>query len=170
MQIANPARRFDYVLRDDRDSDAPTVFTLRRLTWEELAEVQACAAALADADAVKLAALTEPARRDGRDLTPEEVERVVAEVPDWHKALAPALRLHARACHYGLVAIAHLRDETGAPLELDPVKFIRAAAAHHITELGEEILRISRLTVDDRKNSAAPRVPGRRTARATTAR
>ena len=39
IRIINPASTVEYVLKSDRESDNPTVFVLRPLTWEQFGEV-----------------------------------------------------------------------------------------------------------------------------------
>ena len=77
---------------------------------------------------------------------------------------------YARALRYGLVEIRDLQDEHGEPMPLPVPDFIRGAPGSIIQELGQELMRISRLSETERKNFSAPREPGRAAATAASAR
>lgn len=151
MKIVHPKRRWEYVLAIDRESDAKTVFVLRRLTWEELNEVQAASPFTAE-QALAFDRLTAQARSEKRDPTPAEIEALNQAVPNWMRHVGGLVGMHAVACRYGLEEVRGLLDEKGNPLKVDSAEFIRIAPREAIAELGAEIFRISTLSEDEAKN------------------
>lgn len=151
MKIANPARRIEYILEADRGNEAQTVFTLRRLSWEEFADVQSSVPVTSQA-AVRIAQLTADARAEGRSMTPEELAVLTEEVPDWISVSTQMTRMHAAACRRGLDSIRGLLDHSGKPIEMSAEDFARWAPIEIVQELGNEILRLSTLTETDQKN------------------
>lgn len=158
MRLNNPARRFDYVLREDAGSPAPTRFVLRRLTWEEFGEFQAAAPYTMD-ETLRMAAIAERAVGEGRELTNEERAEIAAIAPLDIAKIVQLNQALARVVARGVVEIHGLLDEDGRPLALGVEQFVRAASAAHLQELADEIIRISRVPEADRKNSPAPPGP-----------
>lgn len=158
MRIANPSRRFDYVLEADRGSAEPTVFLLRRLNREALTK-STLGVPLGVSQIRALDELTEAARREKRELTAEELNSLEAAIPDWRSKVPAITQMHADICHQGIEAIRGLVDEDGKSLTMKPADFIRWAPAEIVQELGGEILRLSSLSEGERKNSPAPPGP-----------
>jgi len=170
FRIGNPAARFDYVLAADRSSGAPTVFVLRRLTWEQLAHVRDLAPFSSPAQVLDVMRITEAALKEGRAPNLEELAALDAAMPDWRSRGVQLQRMMARAVQAGVTEIRGLEDEKGAPLALAPAEFAASAPVEIVSELGGEILRISTLDEAEAKNSAAPPGPGPVAAPATPAR
>lgn len=151
MRFSNPARRWDYVLEIDRGDPTPTIFSLRRLTWEEHAQCNA-ASPLTAMQAMQLDAVLAPVREERRLPSREEIEQLVAIEPKWESLSAPLTRMHAKTCSFGLVEIRGLVDENGVPLSLTPAAFVEHAPAAMIQEVATEIIRLSTHGEDERKN------------------
>lgn len=161
MQIIAPTRRFEYVLEDDRNSQAQTVFLLRRLSWEELLSIQRAAGSSVSPHATgRLLELTAAARDEKRELSQQEIESLMREIPDWSRVAGDITDFNARIARAGVEKISGLIDEQGKPITMPPEEFIRWAPPEVVNELGGEILRLSQLSETERKNSPAPPEPG----------
>lgn len=169
MRINNPSKVFDYTLLADRESQSPTVFVLRRLTWEEIGEYQ-IASPLSLSDAMRAARIVAAAEEENRKLTDEEAAQIDAAFPDTPEHIVRITAAYAKILPYGILEIRNLQDESGAPITLEPKVFVKAAPGAVIRELGQELMRISRLPEAERKNSSAPRAPGRAAGTAASAR
>lgn len=169
MKINNPARTFDYVLQADREAQSPSVFVLRRLTWEELGEFQ-MASPVSMESAMPIARTVQAAQAAGRELTAQEVDQMNALVPNTAEFLKKITAAYVVALRFGLTEIRALQDEDGQPIELSVPTFLRAAPGEVIQELAQELMRLSRLPESERKNFSAPRAPGRAAATARSAR
>jgi hypothetical protein len=169
MKINNPSRRFEYILQSDREAQSPTVFCLRRLTWEELGDYQMASPVNLDR-AIEVARIAQAAQAQARELTSEEVERLSELVPNTTEFMKKITAAYVVALRFGLVEIRGLQDENNQPLELSVPDFLRAAPSAVIHELGQELMQMSRLAEVERKNSFAPRVPGRAAGAAASAR
>lgn len=159
MRLFNPARRFEYVLREDAGSERPTTFILRRLTWAELGEFAARSPYTLE-QSVAISRIVEAARAEGHPLGDEDNAAIEAIAPTTTELLAKLTHAFADVVREGVVEIRGLLDEHGNPLAMSPADFARAAPPAVIQELGNEILARSRLAEDDRKNSPAPPGPG----------
>jgi hypothetical protein len=144
--------QWEYVLLEDRDSAQPTVFTLRRLTWAQLQQVEE-RNPLGFMERAAVERARAAAQAEGREASTEEIGQLIAEFADPDEVLRGYTRMHARAVELGLVSVRGVLDVNGAPL--DPIageQFLPAAPEDVLRELGEEILRGSRLTEPFRKN------------------
>lgn len=147
LQIEKPGKRSEYILKADRESSAPTKFSLRALTWEEKAEVGELSPMTLD-EAVKINAITGPAAEEKRELTAEELERI-AQIAPMNKNTARQLtKQHAIAVRYGVVGVEGLLDTDGQPLLMTGAELARLAPGSVLMELGTEILRMSRYSED----------------------
>lgn len=147
LKIDKPGRSEEYTLKADRESSAPTVFEIRPLTWEEMAEVNEYAP-MTPEQAVKIAAIMAPARAEGRDMTSEEFARIDAIAPMDAAYTRRATKQAAIAVRYGLTGIRNLVDLKGEPTEMTAVEFARNAPGSVLRELGGRIVEISRLEDD----------------------
>ncbi len=151
QKVENPGRTVKYMLKDDRESDAPTHFILRPLTWEEHSEVVEDSP-FTPQQAIEISAVTETARSEKRELTAEEVARVNEIVPNNMAYLRRLTKQMALAVRYGVTKIENLQDFDGNPVKMGGAEFARYGSPEAIRELGDEILRISRLPEGAAKN------------------
>lgn len=151
MRVSNPTRRWEYVLECDRGDPNPTVFVLRRLTWEERDQCEA-ASPLTPMQAMRLEKVIAPVREDKRMPTDDEAELLQAIDPRWEKLGAQMTRMQATTVAFGLEAIRNVLDDAGAPMSMTPAEFIKHAQPAWIGELATEILRLSSLDQAERKN------------------
>lgn len=151
IRIINPASTVEYVLKSDRESDNPTVFVLRPLTWEQFGEVTRASPLPPEAwqEINRIATLAEA---DGRDLTEEEQARMKVLAPDGIDATMQLNRQFSVALEAGLVEIRGLLDQQGSAMACTPKEFARCAHPEMLGELAGEILNLSHLSGDDRKN------------------
>lgn len=151
VRVLNPEKTVDYILKSDRDSEAPTVFVLRPLTWEQAGEFMQ-AAPLTPQQAARIQAITSRAREEGRELTPDESEQINAIAPNGVELVLNTSRHYAVAIRHGLVEIRGLLDQTGAAMQVTPAEFARRGSPAMLEELANEILSMSVLSEDARKN------------------
>lgn len=152
LRLPSPSFACDYVLEEDRGSQQPTTFVLRRLTWQEATELQKHSPYTV-VQGIELAAIRNRCEAEGREMTPEERARhdeIVGE-PTAEKLAAVNEQL-AAAARMGIVKILGLVDERGEPAEVSPEVFVRHARVDWVAELGREVLRISDISGSERKN------------------
>ena len=142
LQIEKPGTNREYILNADRASSAPTKFQLCTLSWKERNEIGELAPLRFD-QAVKIAAITQEARAENRELSPEEIERIDAIAPMDAKSAGRMLHQHALAVRYGVTSIDGLLDGDGMPLKMSGADFSQHAPDEVLHELGAEIIRIS---------------------------
>lgn len=180
MRIVNPASRFEYVIEADRASEAKTVFVLRPLTWSErqdlvasapfspelieaLTEVrERCTKAKAALDAWCESEQREPGAEELAACMPnaDDTRLLNAIDPQWRAFELRQARWYGEICAQGIVGIRGLVDQDGNPLDTSVEKFCAVADVNVLVELGDEIMRISRLSEALRKNSLVPPTPG----------
>lgn len=152
LRIGSPASRKTYTLVEDRASTAPSVFTLRRLTNEELANVMALSP-LPLLVAMEISAINARAKAEERDLTPDEKDRIDAILPADMKYQTETMKQMRLAAVLGIVDIWGVTDETGAEIAVTPKQFVESCTRFDwINELGQAVLDFSTLKEDDRKN------------------
>ena len=144
LRIEKPGRREKYSLEADRESSQPTVFELRPLTWEEMAEVNEHAP-MTQEQAVKVAAIVAPTRAEKRDLSPDEIARIAEVAPMDAAYTRRSTKQAAIAVRYGVTGIRGLLDSDGNPQDMSSVEFAKSAPASVLRELGGQIIRLSRL-------------------------
>ena len=159
MKVCNPARRFDYIIEIDRQTDNPTIWVLRRLTWEELWEHQASAPFM-PGDSLRIAEIARAAKAEGRTLNEEEIQQVNAQLPADNEFSLKLRRWYVRALQSCLVEVRNLLDEDNRPVSLPIAEMLKLVPSAAIMELGGYLLQIS-MPEADSKNSVAPRAPGR---------
>lgn len=150
LSIDGPGSRSEYILKADRESSAPTRFSLRPLTWEEKAEVGEMAIMTLE-QAMQVHAITGAAEAEGRELTEEELARIAEIAPLDNSSSRRITKQHATAVRYGVVEIAGLIDRDGKPLKMTSAEFARFAPAPVLVELGTEILKRSQWSGDEIK-------------------
>ncbi|MBI1397022.1 MAG: hypothetical protein GC151_13680 [Betaproteobacteria bacterium] len=150
VRVINPAQTVEYILEADRESEDPSVFVLRPMTWEQLAEFQATNP-LDPERGAEISRVIGVAREEKRELTPEEAKRI-DELAGGVKAMLSMNRHYAKAVSFGLVEVRGLLDQNRKPIQCAPEEFIRMSTTEILSELTGEILSMSRLSEDDRKN------------------
>lgn len=152
MKVRRPGKIQEYILEQDRQSDKPTVFEYRPLTWQEMSEVSLLSPMSMD-DALQINAIYQRAEAEDRELTTDEIKEIQS-VSKIDKEYLHKLNLqHAKACRIGLVRIRHLVDEDNQPVEMMPEEFVDAADPGPIRELGTQIMNASKLREPDKKKS-----------------
>jgi len=150
MKMHRPGKTKKYILEQDRDSEHPTEFELRGLTWKELDKVNTHST-MSIADAMAIRSITEKAKNENRDLNNDEREKINGIAALDNEASHKLNVQHATACKYGLVSVGKLFDDEGE-FEMTSEEFIEKAPAFVLHELGGEIIRMSRYSEDDTKN------------------
>lgn len=151
LKIDKPGRSKDYILNADRNSGNPTIFTLRPLTWEEYAETLNLSP-LTPGQAVEISVISNTAKNEGRDLTADEMARIqeiTSVIPEYYRKLTAQF---AFAVRHGVINIKGLQDLEGNPLKMNGADFARHGDPKAISELGSEIIKISKLGEDAEKN------------------
>jgi len=161
MALRLPAfdERIEYILTEDRASEVPTVFELRRLTGAEQTRVAALTPVKPRA-ALEVQAINEAALAEKRELTEEEQERVQQLIPVDTEFLERRMRQLRLAASLGVVGTRNLLDAEGKPSAMSGAEFAEKGPPQWVAELGEEVMRISQLGESTRKNSSAPPAPG----------
>lgn len=147
LKIEKPGRREEYTLGADRESSQPTVFELRPLSWEEMAEMQELSPLTLD-QSLRITAIVAAAKAAARALTQDDLKRIEEIAPTDGTRLKKLTQQHALAVRYGITGIRGLVDLNGDPTEMGGPEFARQAPATVLHELGAEIVRISRLAED----------------------
>lgn len=147
LKVEKPGRREEHILLADRESSQPTVFELRPLSWEEMAEVNEHAP-MTQEQAVKVVAIMAPARAEGREMTKDEMARMAEVAPMDATYTRRATKQAAVAVRYGVIGIRGLVDLDGKPMEMSSAEFAKSAPGSVLRELGAEIIRISRIEED----------------------
>ncbi len=147
LKIEKPGRRQEYTLLADRESSQPTVFELRPLTWEEMAEMQELSPLTLE-QSLRITAIVAAAKAEARALTQDDLNRVEEIAPTDGTRLKKLTQQHALAVRYGVVNIRGLVDIEGNPIEMIGSELARHAPTPVLHELGAEIVRISRLDED----------------------
>lgn len=150
MRIRKPGITKEYVLREDRESATPTVFTLRQLTWEENAKLHELSP-MSTETALQVHAITSKAMADGRELTDDEAHEINRLQKVDAEFINKLNRQMAQAVRFGVVEIRDLYDMDGHPLHVSVNDFVTQADPATLRELGEEIIRFTRLTEDTAK-------------------
>lgn len=152
LRIGNPASRREHILVEDRESAAPTVFTLRRLTNEELANVMAMSP-LPLLVAMEISAINARAKAEERDLTGFEKDRIDEILPADMRYQTETMKQMRQAALLGVVEVKGVIDETGAEIAVTPKQFVEGCTRFDwINELGQAVLDFSTLKEEDRKN------------------
>jgi hypothetical protein len=151
VKVLNPAQRIEYVLTSDRESDAPTIFVLRPLTWEQFGTIMEHAAISAE-QWMKITEIRNRATAEEREISDREKEEIGAIAPSGVDLQMRLNRQYAVAVELGVTEIRGLVDRNGSPLPLAPGEFARCASPEMLGELYDEIARLSTLTENDRKN------------------
>lgn len=162
MALRLPAfdERIDYILAEDRASELPTVFELRRLTGAEQTQVAALTP-ISDASVMlEVAAIHARARAEKREPTAEEIARIEEIIPMDAAFLEKRMRQQRLAASLGVVGIRHMLDAQGKPSTLSGAEFAEKCPPRWVAEIGDEVMRLSQLPDDTRKNSSAPPAPG----------
>lgn len=136
MAMRRSDTRNGYVLEQDRVSDRPTVFIIRKLTDEEVEE-------LVDlypmAIFARLKALLEKHARVPGSVTDEELSGLQTQITRSHKAV----------CKRGIESVRNALDAGGQVVELPAPEIIDAMSDHtHIRELAQAVLAHNRLLLD----------------------
>lgn len=143
VKVQKSGQRVEYVLKEDRDSAAPTVFVLRPLTWEENLEMQEFGLMTLE-QAARINEIVLRAKAAKRELTTEELAEINRISPMDMADMRKLVRQHATAVRYGVVEIRGVTDLDGKPLEISAAEFAKAASPAVLHELSDEILSISR--------------------------
>lgn len=153
IRVRMPDETFEYVMRADRDSDTPTVFTFRAPS----ARAQARLTQQVLHDRELLAAMREAQAAAGdADVRPEDLEPFLkGKQVDMAKTVDDYLEL-LRDC---LVSVAPLFDTAGKPLAMSATQFLQVADFGTILELGPAALTRGTLSEGEAKNSAAQPEP-----------
>lgn len=161
MALRLPAfdERVEYILAEDRASEVPTVFELRRLTGAEQTRVAALTPVNARA-AIEVQAIQAAAAEEERPLTQEEQDRIEQLIPVDTAFLEGRMRQLRLAASLGIVGVRNLLDAHGQPSSMKVGDFAEKGPPAWVAEIGEEVMRISQLTESTRKNSSAPPAPG----------
>lgn len=147
LKVEKPGRHEEYILLADSESSQPTVFEMRPLSWEEMAEVNEHAP-MTQEQAVKVVAIMAPARVEGREMTKDEMARMAEVAPMDATYTRRATKQAAVAVRYGVIGIRGLVDLDGKPMEMSSAEFAKSAPGSVLRELGAAIIRISRLEED----------------------
>lgn len=147
LKVEKPGRCKEYILHADRESSNPTVFEYRSLMWEEMAEVNEHAPMTTE-QAVQIAAIMASARAENRELMPEESARIAEIAPINAAYMHLATKQAAVAVRHGITRIRNLVDLDGNPIEMNGAEFAKYAPGSALRELGQEIIRNSRLEED----------------------
>lgn len=150
MKIRRPGKTQEYILEQDRESDKPTIFEYRSLTWQEMSEVSLLSP-MSMEEAFQINAIYQRAADEERELTDDEAKEIQS-ISKLDKDYLHKLNLqHAKACRIGLTRIRNLVDEDNQPIELTPEEFVNAADPGAIRELGTAIMNASKLREQDKK-------------------
>lgn len=154
IRIGRADTRSEYVLKEDRKSDAPTVFVLRRLTSEQLAAVVELSP-IPIHIAMRVETLRKAAKDEKRELSEAElaeIDRLLPDTDDAQRTARTATQM-GRAAALGIERIRGLIDEHGNPIEMTGAQFVeRCTQLEWLIELGNAVLAFSTLREDDRKN------------------
>ncbi|MFO1322215.1 MAG: hypothetical protein U1F52_21620 [Burkholderiales bacterium] len=152
VRIINPASRTEYILKEDRDSDKPTIFVLRPLTWLEMGEYLKESRLTLD-QSNRVLGIKQRADNEERALSAEEDAEIEAIIGDTNWAeLFQSQRQDRIAVAIGLVEVRGLIDQDGKPYACAPVEFAQRATPSILNELCLEILRLSKISEYDQKN------------------
>ncbi len=152
LKVNSPIRTFQYMIKEDRESESPTRFTLRALTSEEYSEFMANSP-LTSEQIAQIDEISKAARDEGRELTAEEQTRINEITQNDLKYPFRAMKQMALVVRYGVLKIENLKDLDGNPVEMSGAEFAGRADPGVMCELGLEILRITRLPEGAAKNS-----------------
>lgn len=160
IRFPSASARLEYVLADDRASEQPTVFVLRRLTSEEMRrviELQPVPLRVAmRVEAIRQAAAGDPAQDiPARALTDQERAEIDRLMPDTDDAgrLARTAEQMGQAVAFGLVEVRNVAGEDGQPTTVTPQAFISGCTnLTWLVELGNAVIAFSTLAEADRKN------------------
>ena len=159
IKIRSSLSESDYILMRDRESDNPTVFAYRQLSYQEMEQVAALSP-MSMAQAYKITEIMGDTPSD--KLSPEQSDQItkLADLPPielMRRMKAQA----AKVCQFGLLAIRNIVDEkTGNPVELSTADFIRFSDPSDLKELAQAIMSSSKLSGDDAKKSNSQPAPG----------
>ncbi len=124
MAIRLATQRWEYVLKEDRDSKDPTIFVVRELTAGQRSELTSMFGRLSVAQKKSPIALTEEMNKIHRDV-----------------------------CDIGIAEVRNVLDADGNPMDLEPVQILDLLRdSNPIRELSEEILRRNRISEEEEKN------------------
>lgn len=152
IRIMSLDRTWEYTLEEDRASESPTVFVLRRLTWEQMQEVNALSPYL-PSQLRRIELAREAAKHEERELSEEEIQSILTESGRDERQVAVAItRMYACAVRLGLKEVRNVADENGQPISIGADDFVKAASTGMLRELGEQIIAGSRLSEESGKN------------------
>ena len=152
VHVINPESRTEFILKEDRDSEKPTIFVLRPLTWIEMSEYLKASTLSLD-QANRVLTIKKRAEDESRAITAEENAEIEAIVgrSDWDE-LFKSQRQDRIAVEFGLIEVRGLVDQNGKPLACPPKELVQRASPGILAELREEIVRLSAISEYDRKN------------------
>jgi hypothetical protein len=136
-----PMQLFDYVLRAELHEPSPTRVFMRRLTAEEIKQIELPSAQPLGKRLKEAMQIRARAKAQGRELNFDEalqLEKMGATA--YFKALTQA---YGRALSLGVVRITGLQDESGNPLHISPAEFLVRAPGLVLSELFDALMRTS---------------------------
>lgn len=153
IRVRMPDETFEYVLRADRDSETPTVFTFRAPSAR--AQARITQQVLDDRELIDAMRKAKESARGG-DIRPEDMEpHLQGKSVDMGKMIDDYLEL-LRDC---LVSVAPLFDLHGKAITMSAAQYLQVADFGSILELGPVALSRGTLSEADAKNSDAQPVP-----------
>jgi len=146
-----PGSTEEYIIKQDRESENPTTFILRGLTWKELDDVNRDSP-MSVGDALIIHGLIHKAKEEDRELNNDEQHQIRGISPLDAETMRKVNQQHAKACGFGLVEVGDILDEKGEKFTLKLDEFIKSAPIIVIRELGAKIINMSRYSEDAVKN------------------
>lgn len=154
ITLGSAGARREYILTEDRDSETPTIFVLRRLTSEQLVRVVELSPMPIHV-AMQVQAIHGRASSEAREITDDERAEIERLMPADEDAVRTArnARQMREATRFGLVEIRNVVDESGKPAVVAPNDFVeRCDRLEWLFELGNAVIEFSSLREPDRKN------------------
>jgi len=142
MKMRRPGITEPYILKADRESDNPTIFNIRQLSWEEMNEVNSDPPMTIE-DAVKVKTIMGRAKEESRELNDEEVKIINDINLSDHEMLHKANIQQAKIVEFSLESIEGALDENNEVMELTTKDFITYARIDDIREIGLAIMALS---------------------------
>ncbi len=155
LRLPDFDERIEFVLEEDRTSEVPTVFLLRRLTGAELTRVAALSP-MPPVAAMQVHAIRATAEQEKRELTAEETERINAIAPMGAAFFERRMEQLRLACSLGVAGHRHLLDAAGRPSSMSGADIAQKCPSSWVAQIGEEVMRLSSLLPGEQKNLSAP--------------
>lgn len=133
-----------YILDADRESETPTKFHLKRLTWRQFNELNRMTVVGMDA-AFEIKQINDAVKAESREMTTDEATRMNELVRIDANFLEKLSEQMARACAFGLERIEDLFDQDGDPWKIAVDEFIELADSGTLRELGQVIIENSKV-------------------------